>query len=302
MSNEFRTSDAPPPPPVSAYPAPAAARVGGYTPSMAPAPAAPSRGIRPIVWIVLGAGLFILLAIAAVAVGGLLTLGTVVRSVGSGPAPAITQLQTVSQSVPMGATQTTQLDAHLSAGVLRISGGASDLLQADFVYNVAEWKPEVTYNTSGAQGTIAISQPGTSNLIRTPDGSRNEWTLRLNDTAPLKLNINVGAGQSEIKLGGLNVSRLDLHTGAGETVVDLSGAWAHNLDANIDGGLGATTLRLPRDTGVRMIAQGGLGSVHQGSLRRDGDTYTSATYGKTPASLNLTVHVGVGEITVEEAR
>jgi hypothetical protein len=265
-------------------------------------PAAPSRSVSPVIWIVLGAALFIIIAVAAVVVGGLLTFGTVVRSVGNAPAPVITQLQTVSQSVPLGATQDTQVDAHMGAGVLKLSGGGADLLNAEFVYNVDRLKPELTYNTSAAGGTIAISQPGASGLIRTPDGWRNEWTLRLNDKAPLKLNLTMGAGQSEIKLGGLNVTRLDLNTGAGETVLDLSGAWAHNLDASIDAGVGAMTLRLPRDTGVRMIAQGGLGSVHQGFLQRDGDTYTNATYGKTPATLNLTVHVGVGEITVEEAR
>jgi hypothetical protein len=301
MSNEYRNSDAPAAPPTPAYLSPAAAHVGGYPSPAAGAPAAPSRGISPVVWIVLGAGLFITLAVAALAVGGLLTLGTIVRSVGNAPAPALTQLQTVSQSVPLGAAETTQVDAHLSAGVLTIGGGGSDLLNADFVYNVAEWKPEVTYNTNGAQGTVAISQPGAANLIRTPDGSRNEWTLRLNDKAPLKLNLPVGAGQSDIKLGGLNVTRLNLNTGAGETIVDLSGAWAHNLDASIDAGVGATTIRVPRDTGVRITAQGGLGSVHAGSLHHNGDAYTNAAYGKTPASLKLTVHVGVGEIAIEEA-
>jgi hypothetical protein len=52
--------------------------------------------------------------------------------------------------------------------------------------------------------------------------------------------------------------------------------------------------------GVRAHASGGIGSVSTDGLTRDGDDYVNAVYGKTPASIELTVQGGIGEIDLSE--
>jgi hypothetical protein len=57
---------------------------------------------------------------------------------------------------------------------------------------------------------------------------------------------------------------------------------------------------VPRDEGVRVVASGGIGSIHADGLKNNGDGYVNDAYGKTPQTIELTVHGGVGQINLEE--
>jgi predicted membrane protein len=107
----------------------------------------------------------------------------------------------------------------------------------------------------------------------------------------------MGAGQSDLRVDGLNLTNLEVNMGAGELHLDLT-EQKSNLRADIEGGVGSATIRLPRDVGVRVEASGGLGSINAHGLQRDGDAYVNAAYGKTPASIDLTIEGGVGEINL----
>jgi predicted membrane protein len=115
----------------------------------------------------------------------------------------------------------------------------------------------------------------------------------------MELKVNQGAGRARLTLGGLALSRLDVEIGAGETDVDLSGDWKNDLTANIQGGVGRATVRLPTDVGVRARAQGGIGAIHVHGLKKDGDAYVNEAYGKSPVTVNVEVQGGVGEINLE---
>ena len=66
------------------------------------------------------------------------------------------ELKTEQQSVQLWGAKTVKVDLSMGAGELTLVGGASDLLDASFTYNVAEWQPEVQYSVSGQQGTLTI--------------------------------------------------------------------------------------------------------------------------------------------------
>jgi hypothetical protein len=86
----------------------------------------------------------------------------------------------------------------------------------------------------------------------------------------------------------------------GETTIDLTGEWQQGLAVNIEGGVGATTVRLPRAMGVRVTTSTGIGNVTVNDLNRDGDVYTNDAYDEgADAVLDVTVEGGVGEITLE---
>jgi hypothetical protein len=207
------------------------------------------------------------------------------------------ELRTESQSVELGDTESVRVEIEFGAGNLDVTGGAEDLLEADFTYNVDELKPEVVQTGS----TLIIRQPditGLPDLLGITD-YRYEWNLRFNDEVPMDLRVDLGGGTSNLELAGLSLTGLDVNLGAGENTVDLSGDWAQDLDATIDAGAGNITVRLPKDTGVRVKAEAGLGTIEAPGLTKDGDVYTNAAYGESEVTLRLDLEAGVGRINLE---
>jgi N-terminal domain of toast_rack, DUF2154/Domain of unknown function (DUF5668) len=201
-------------------------------------------------------------------------------------------------SVELLGAKTVSADVQMPAGQLRLTGGDTRLLDSDFDYREEEGKPSVEYNVSGDRGQLDISQE--KNHLHWVGTTHNDWNLHFGGAEPLDLTLNMGAGHSDIDLRELNVNRLEVHIGAGEMNLDLGGPRKSNLTADIQGGVGSAIIRLPKDVGVRVHASGGIGSVSTDGLTRSGDDYVNAAYGKTPASIELTVQGGIGEIVLSE--
>jgi len=210
-----------------------------------------------------------------------------------GTGPRVGETHTISKSVPLGQAKSVGVDIKMGAGELKVSGSATDLMNADFTYNVDSWKPEVRYDASGDQGHLTVEQPESHGHR---GHTRNEWDIRLNDHVATELNANLGAGKANLNLVGLKLSRFEFNLGAGETDVNLDGHWSQNLTGSVQGGVGKATLHLPRDVGVRVTAQGGLGAINANGFTKNGDVYTNDAYGKSPVSLDISVQGGVGEI------
>ena len=181
----------------------------------------------------------------------------------------------------------------MPAGELKLSGGANQLMEADFNYDEAEGKPETSYHVSGGTGELNVTQPGKKFHF---GPAHNDWNIRLANDVPMQLKADMGAGQSDLKIGGLSLTRLDISMGAGQFTADLTGDWKKDLDAEIHGGVGHAIILLPEDVGVRVHATGGIGSISSGGLKRDGDEYVNEMYGKSPVTLRLDVSGGVGNI------
>lgn len=215
----------------------------------------------------------------------------------SGDVP-VGELQTETHSVKLGDAKSAQVEIHMGAGEVRLAGGAKDLLEGDFAYNIESWKPQIEYHVTGGRGWLTIRQPEVHHALI--GNVRNEWDLRLNNNVPLDLEVDLGAGKSTLTLGSLSVTRLRLSMGAGETVVDLTGDWKNDFDAQIRGGVGQATVRLPQDTAVRVRATGGIGQIEAGGLRKDGNVYVNDA--KSKVTLRVDVTGGVGEIRLELAK
>jgi hypothetical protein len=143
---------------------------------------------------------------------------------------------------------------------------------------------------------LEVAQPGSGSST---SNTRNEWDLHLNNSVPMEMNVNMGAGRTVLTLSGLALSRLELNMGAGETTVDITGDWKKDVDAQIHGGVGRATIRLPKDVGVRVVAQGGLGAINADGFQKQGEAYVNDQYGKSPVTLRVEVEGGVGEINLE---
>lgn len=209
--------------------------------------------------------------------------------------------QTESRSVALGSAGAARVAIDMGAGRLAVGGGARELMDAEFTYNVAKWKPEVTYSVNGGQGNLAVRQPAGKGVRPALGDTRNEWDLRLNNQVPTELHVNLGAGTSTLKLGGLPLTGLDVEMGAGDTTIDLTGDWKRDLDARIEGGAGKVTVRIPRAVGVRVAVDNGVGKVEAGGLTRDGDAYMNEAYGRSAVTLRIKLEHGAGKVNLELA-
>jgi hypothetical protein len=208
------------------------------------------------------------------------------------------KMQRESKSVDPQNAQSARANLKMGAGELNLTGGADRLMEGDFSYNVADWKPKVSYDMSGDTGELVVRQGGAegSNL---GGQARNEWDIRLNDEVPTDLVVQIGAGESDLDLDSLALTGLNLQMGAGKTTVDLTGDYAQGFDASIQGGVGEATVMLPSGVGVKAKAQGGLGRINAKGLQKVGDSYVNEAYGESDVILRVDIQGGVGEINLE---
>jgi hypothetical protein len=203
------------------------------------------------------------------------------------------------QAVELQGAKSADVDLEIPAGELMLAGGSSHLMDADFRYVDSQGKPNVEYSVSGGRGELRVTQD--ENRWHTHFGNEdNEWNMHVANDVPLDLHLQMGAGHTNLQLNGVDVKNLDVHMGAGQLDLDLTGERKTSVDGTIEGGVGQATIRLPKDVGVHVDATGGIGSVDARGLQHDGSSYTNELYGKTPTSVELTIHGGVGSIRLIE--
>ena len=208
------------------------------------------------------------------------------------------EMQRESRSIQAQDAQAVRSKLQMGAGELNITGGADQLMEGEFSYNVSNWKPKVSYDVSGERGELTVKQ-GSGGGVRLGGDARNEWDISLNDEVPTDLVVEMGAGESDLDLDSLTLTGLDLQMGAGKTTVDLTGDYAQDFDASIQGGVGEATVLLPSEVGVKAKAEGGLGKINAKGLKREGDSYVNDAYGNSGVTLSVDVQGGVGQINLE---
>ncbi len=205
-------------------------------------------------------------------------------------------LQTDTRTIPRDTSESARIDLRMSAGELRIAGGAQDLLRADFSYNVPSFKPDIRYSTAAGRANLTVEQPTGGN--RSFSNTRNQWDLKLNNDVPSDLRVRFGAGEARLNLGSLSLRSLEIEMGAGELDVDLRGTPSHDYDVRIRGGAGEATIHLPRAAGLYARAEGGLGDINVSGLRREGQHWVSNDYDTAKVQIHVDVRGGVGQINL----
>jgi len=209
--------------------------------------------------------------------------------------------QTDTQSIELGDADSAEVTVKMGVGELAVRGGAANLMDAEFTYNIEEWRPEVSYDIRQGEGQLDIVQPeNVTSINGIPDGNINyKWDLAFANDVPMTLAVDLGAGKSDLVLGDLHLTNLDVNVGVGETNLDLTGNWREDASIAVKGGVGSTTMKLPNNVGVRVTTETGLGSVDVYGLIRNGDVYTNEQYGQSDVQLDITVSGGVGAIRID---
>jgi hypothetical protein len=204
------------------------------------------------------------------------------------------ETRTETQTVELGSADKARVQIRIGAGELSIAGEANSLMDATFRYNVADWQPRINYTVNSSQGELVVDHKGEA--IPISGALINEWSLQLNNSVPIYLDIETGAGKSELDLRGLDLTGLQIDIGAGTTNINLSSVLDHDLNATITGGVGEFSVKLPGDMGVQISLDRAIGNLTTTGLVRNGDYYVNDSYGSAPSTLFLDINAGIGSI------
>ena len=197
------------------------------------------------------------------------------------------------QSIELDKSEMVRVQVKMGAGELQIEGGSPKLMDADFTYNVASWKPIVRYDSSSFRGQLNIEQPHSSHGV---SNIKYRWDLRLNDTVPLDVVADLGAGQARMDMGSLNLRSVAVNMGVGELRLDLRGHPKRDYDVQVNGGVGHAMVYVPSDVGIDAYATGGIGHISARGLEKDGSHWRNPGHENAPVNIHLDVKGGIGDI------
>jgi hypothetical protein len=224
---------------------------------------------------------------ALLALAALTTGGCVIDVERTGP------LDHDHQAVDLDKAEMVRAELKMGAGELMVEGGSRKLIEGDFSYNVAAWKPAIKYTSSGVRGNLTVEQP---HSVHAGGKMKYRWDLRLNDKVPMDVVVEFGAGEAKLNLGDLNLRSVQVHMGVGELRMDLRGKPSRDYSVTIDGGVGQATVYLPRDVGIIANATGGIGNISVSGLKRRGGRWINPAHENAPIMIHVDVHGGIGEI------
>ncbi|MCX6570334.1 MAG: toast rack family protein [Candidatus Aminicenantes bacterium] len=204
-------------------------------------------------------------------------------------------VRTETQTVALEGATRAEVGLHMNAGELRVHGADQEaLLEASFEYNRDRDRPVVDYRRFGDKGTLQVRRSRRNGI---PFGRvRNRWDLNLSKAVPLDLDIDLGAGQSDLDLRGLKLQRVEINMGVGEMTLDLQGPHQESFNVKIAGGVGSGKLYLPLAVGVRVKVDGGIGSVNAHGLTKQGGFYINDAYGKSAVVIDVDINAGIGSL------
>jgi hypothetical protein len=204
-------------------------------------------------------------------------------------------VQHFQKSIDLDKSEMARVEIKMGAGELKVQGGASKLLDANFDYNVESSKPVIHYNASSFRGELDIEQPSG---FHGGTNSTYKWDLRLNDKVPVDFVTHLGAGEAHLTLGAMNLRSVEIHMGVGQVELDLRGNPARDYNVEINGGIGQAIVHLPSSVGIVANATGGIGDIEVHGLEKHNGRWTNAAYEHSPVTIHLDVKGGIGNITL----
>lgn len=200
------------------------------------------------------------------------------------------------KSASLAKAELLKAEVRMAAGELRVEGGLKREIKAHLQYNKGGMEPRFQFDDSSFRARLLLDHEEKS--LKVGGDNRNVWELRLPDDVPTDLDIKMGAGDSHLRIGSMDLRSVRFHIGAGRVVADLRGTPKRDYEIEINGGVGDCEVALPRSAGLRVEAHGGIGSIDISGLERKGDVWENEAYSKSGVKVRLKARGGIGRIQV----
>ncbi|NBD36145.1 MAG: hypothetical protein GVY30_09120 [Chloroflexi bacterium] len=163
------------------------------------------------------------------------------------------------------------------------------LLRANFHYNVAEWEPTIKQETEEQRTRVRINQGlGSQIQLGGSDEYINTWDVGLRRNVPIDLGVDMGAGDVQMALGGLSLTRLALTTGGADLSLSFD---AHNPET-------MSTLRITAGTGKCIASDLGNANFDRLNITGGAGSMDLDFGGTWQRSALADIKAGAGRITL----
>ena len=236
-------------------------------------------------------------SLLALLLTGILLVGGAIF-VGVGPA-ALSQGEVTEIRYAPGAV--TEADIRISTTTGRLTVGTlgeSGVLVEGSVRLAGNEKVKEESSEAGGKALYRLSSQGVG--VVGVGGNESIWELRINSEVPSNLDINTGAGETELNLERARLTGLKVDMGIGATTVNLPRAGT--FSGEISGGIGKLVVRVPASLAVRIHVDTGIGQVQvDGNFEQSGENvYLSAAAQASGERATLNISSGIGQVVIEK--
>ncbi len=203
--------------------------------------------------------------------------------------------RTEHQKIARDKSEMTRAEFTMPAGELHVSSGTNELMEGDFTFNDPAFEPQVRYNNSSFRSVLHLEQRA---HMASTGKSESKWDVRLNEEVPLDVQVEMGAGQSRLDFGKLNLRSVEVKLGAGEVKLDLRGNPKHDYDVTVRGGVGEATIWVPKSARVTAEASGGIGGIQVHGFNQKNGRYENESDKDAQVRIHLDVKGGIGAINL----
>jgi hypothetical protein len=183
------------------------------------------------------------------------------------------------------------VNVEYGAGRLRIGPAAGNLLyQMELRYDQRSMQPVTDYNR--ANGSLRLGIRGSERGNRTRHHGEGRANIALAAGVPTSLRLAFGAGEADLRLGGMALEGVDISTGASET----------RITFDQPNRIAARRVRV--EAGAAELTVTGLGNARAEQIEFEGGVgETTLDFGGSWArGARATVKVGVGSLTLRLPR
>ncbi|MBL0179430.1 MAG: hypothetical protein IPP98_09945 [Gemmatimonadetes bacterium] len=190
------------------------------------------------------------------------------------------------------------LEGNGSAG-LRVTSRAQMSQRADFDFS-STVPMTLEANLGASDATLDLGGMTLLSLTVRGGASRSTVTFATPNRGECS-RADFALGAAELDVTGLaNAGCAEIHVdgGVGKAELSFDGAWRRDLTADVSLAMGGLTLRIPRGTGVRLVASRFLSSLDAEGFTRAGDTWTTPGFEQAKHKLTVTVNASAAGVTV----
>jgi hypothetical protein len=135
------------------------------------------------------------------------------------------RLTTVTERAVGDSVKTVDAEIKLAVGKFTIAKSLAangEVATLSGRYDESKYKYDYFFDRSGKRGDLTFSSELKSHFHTNIDTKDNNWDIAFSPDVELRCNMDIGAADCDIDLGGLSVTELALNVGAAEAHVDFS--------------------------------------------------------------------------------
>ncbi len=184
-----------------------------------------------------------------------------------------------------------------------LTGGEQVLASGTLQYLEKQSLPIRTLNTSNGQATLTLKASGSGQpWFRFPWQACNgatEWQIHLNPKVQSDITAHSDGGNVKLNLANMIITRVVADTSGGNMDVVLPKDVA-NLSVTAKSGAGNVVVHIPGNVAARIHATTGLGKaiVDPKFSKIDKNTYQSSDFDSAANRVEITIHSGAGNVSV----